>query len=292
MTDLDIKVLIHKILIANHLKMVLDIANWKAEYREIVRWLHPDRCRVEGSVKALIHLYGLRENFEKGTLKEDDAGKFRMKDTTAIFQGNIDLLKLSYNRFVQLKIQNDSAARHFQHYLPESMALTDKLEVRFKHRVVPLSGLELSQQHVMWILSRMLETCAWFAQMGYVHTGINPESVFVVPETHGIVIGSFYHFTPIGGRLKTLSARYKNWYPDAVFDTKKATTNIDLELCKRTAAYLLGDTSGTGVKLLKTCNKALVNFLLDTHTDAYDCYDAYRKMLKRNFKSRFHELKV
>ena len=271
---------------------MVDIRNWKATYRDMVRWLHPDRCTVDGSVNALIHLYQLRETFEKGQQKQDDAGKFRAKDKEAVYQGNLDLLKLSYNNFVNLKTRNDDAARHFHRYLPTSMALTDKLSVRFQHRSIPLSGLELPQQHVLWILSRLLECCAWFAQIDYVHGGINPESIYVVPKTHGIVFGSFYHFTKVGGRLKTISAKYKNWYPDAVFDTKRASTVIDLELCKRTAAYLLGDTSGTGVKLLKTHHQAFINFLLDTHTNAFECYDAYRKMLKQNFKRKFHELKL
>lgn len=292
MTTLDIQILIQKILKANDFTAVIDSRDWKATYRDMVRWLHPDRCRVEGAVNALIHLYQLRETFEKGQQKQDDAGQFRVKDMEAVHRGKLDLLKLSYTNYVNLKTRNDDAARHFHRYLPVSMALTDKLSVRFQHRSASLSGLELPQQHVLWILSRLLESCAWFAQIGYVHGGINPESIYVVPKTHGIIFGSFYHFTRIDGRLKTISAKYKNWYPDAVFDTKRASTVIDLELCKRTAAYLLGDTSGTGVKLLKTHNKAFINFLLDTHTDAFSCYDAYRTMLKQNFKRKFHELKL
>ena len=141
-----------------------------------------------------------------------------------------------------------------------------------------------------WILSRLLEIAAWFAQEGIVHGGINPKSVFLVPETHGIIISSFYHLKRIGQPLETISASYQNWYPATIFTKKVAETAIDLEGCKRTAAYLLGDTSGLGVKLKKTHLPAFVDFLLDRHTNAYDCYREYRALLKRYFEQRFRPL--
>ena len=130
------------------------------------------------------------------------------------------------------------------------------------------------------------------AQEGYVHCGINPESVFIVPETHGIIITSFYHLSLDDGRLRTISAKYQNWYPTEIFKEKRAKSIIDLELCKRTAAYLLGDKSGLGIKLKKTHNKDFINFLLNSHSNAFECYQAYRKMLKRNFEEKYHHLSL
>ena len=192
----------------------------------------------------------------------------------------------------QLLKEHDSLSDlNFHRYLPVDMYFnTEVLKATTMQRTMPLTHLNLPQHHVLWILSRMLEVTAWFAQIGYVHGGINPESIWLAPEAHGINLGSFYHLTAVNSRLKTISAKYKNWYPTEIFKTKKATTTIDLELCKRTATYLLGDKSGVGISLKKTHHPALVDFLLNTHDDAYKCYDAYRKLLKKNFKRKFHRL--
>ncbi len=80
------------------------------------------------------------------------------------------------------------------------------------------------------------------------HCGLNPESIFIVPETHGIQICSFYHLTKIGNRIGTISGKYSNWYPQDVFKTKIATPIIDLGCSMKIASYLLGDTSGIGIK--------------------------------------------
>ena len=79
-----------------------------------------------------------------------------------------------------------------------------------------------------------------------------------------------------------------SWYPKEVFSEKIACTQIDLEMSKRTAAYLLGDRSGSGVTLRKTQPPEIVDFLLATHTNAYQCYDDFRQLLQSNFEDKFH----
>ena len=262
----------------------------KQAYRQAIRQLHPDLCEVTEAVAALIKLNRLKEAFDKRHLLEDDAGTFQFTDEAIFFHGKQDLLQTSYDNYCVLKNFRDEASVHFHHYLPASMGISTELKASLAYQAVPICSLTLPQKHVNWILSRTLEVCAWLAQVEYVHAGINPESIFVVPERHGILISSFYHLTPRKKRLKTISARYKHWYPDEVFANKRAKSLIDLELCKRTAAYLLGDKSGMGVNLRKTHNKAFIDFLLDRHTNAYDCFAAYRKMLKKNFEIKYHPL--
>ena len=283
-------ILIQKINQANYLKEVLDLNEFKKQYRDAVKILHPDRCSLEGSVEALIKLNQLKEKHEKGPVSKDDAGTFYPVGNTIKFQGKEDLLQQSYNNFRKLKRIKTIASGHFHQYLPQAMIFDGKLKVKAKLRVLPLTNLNLPQKHVNWVLSRLLEVCAWLHQEGYVHAGINPESIFIVPETHGIVLGSFYHLRPLNARLKTISARYQHWYPSKVFDHKRATSTIDIELCKRTAAYLLGDQSGLGIKLKKTHHPAFIDFLLHRHTDTYTCFDDYRKLLDANFAKKFYPL--
>ncbi len=286
------QILIEKITQAKKIAEVLDPKDLKGSYRTAVKLLHPDVCALPQAATALIRLNELKAIFEHGKLYKDDAGEMRAKEKSVSFTGLPSLLKMSHANYRKLKNLNSEAASQFHRYLPKSLELGGDLIANFSHRAVPLSGLTLPQKHVNWILSRMLEVCSWMAQEGYVHCGINPESVFVVPETHGVILGSFYHMSLEDGRLRTISAKYKNWYAPEIFKEKRAITTIDIELCKRTAAYLLGDKSGVGVKLRKTHNRDFIDFLLNSHTDTFECYRDYRNLLKRNFDNKFHPLSL
>ncbi len=285
--------LINKINNATHLGDVLDLTDWRKHYGDIARVLHPDVCNILGAADAFARLNALKEGWEKGYRLTDDAGAVRAQNLSITFVGDPKLLLQSYRNYGYLKSLNSPAAQHFKRYLPESMSLDAAvLTMNLRHRAAPLTGLILQQGHANWILSRLLEVASWLAQEGWTHGGINPESVFVVPETHGIILTSFYHLTPREGMVKTISAEYKNWYPDALFAKKIAEPLIDLELCKRTTAAILGDPSGLGMKLKLTHNKAFIDFLLTAHPDAFDCYDKYRKLLDKQFPKKFLPLNL
>ena len=188
----------------------------------------------------------------------------------------------------------DESAAHFKKYLPQSMYFNDEgLHVTSEFRMLPLSHLTLPREHADWILNRIFELISWFHQMGYGHMGINPESVFIVPETHGIVCVSFYHLTRLDTKPESLSGRYLNWYPAIVFKQKKAIQYIDISLAQRTAIYAMGDRSGNGIVLKKSVNSELVDFLISPHYSSYQTYQEFRELLFRLFgKPTFHQLNI
>ncbi|MBX2872289.1 MAG: hypothetical protein KTR30_09315 [Saprospiraceae bacterium] len=279
--------LIQKIMAAQSLLALFPTGSSKKQYREAVKQLHPDLCTEPMAEEALIRLNELRMKHEKGIVITDDAGSIWTQNKEAIFRGDLGLLRTSIQNYQHLKHLKSEAAQHFTLYLPQHMEMTDILKAEFPFRAIPLHSLELPQEHVNWVLSRLLELVAWLAQEGFVHGGINPRSIFILPETHGIVLTSFYHMKKVGDRLTAISAAYQHWYPKQVFTEKRASSLIDLECCKRTAAYLLGDKSGLGVKLKKSHLGEYIDFLLDRHENAYTCYDEYRKLLQRHFEPRF-----
>jgi len=113
-----------------------------------------------------------------------------------------------------------------------------------------------------------------------------------VPETHGIIVISFYHMTHLDQQAKTISARYKMWYPTNLFMKKIATPDIDLELCKKIALYLLGDRSAAGTKLKrdKDVHQEILTFFLTKHQSNVDDYQTYRDLLSKNFEKKFYPL--
>ena len=292
---MDTEELLNKILNAATAQAIFSKAHFKKEYLHYQKLLHPDVCHLPGATEAALKLNLFRKDMEAGTQIQDDAGTMtQLDDRTLVFKGDTAMLLASMTHYQRLIKLNDPAAGHFKKYLPQSMTLEENALIVTSHeRLVPLSQLTLLQEHVTWITSRLFELVSWFYQTGYCHAGINPESVCVVPETHGIVCTSFYHVTPAGSRLNTVSGRYLNWYPDLVFKEKKAIPYIDLSLVQRTALCLLGDASGNGIKLKNTHNEHLIDFLITPHYQPYETFDAYRNLLFSLFgKPKFHKLEI
>jgi len=284
--------LIHKINNSHGIADLFGSGHWKKAYRQAIMQLHPDKTSNPKAIAAIHKLNKMRVAYEKGHYIQDDAGEIISKNHSAIFQGNHLLLRQSLTNYQKLMSLNNRAALHFHNYLPSSIKMKDGLKTCWPNTAFSLSGHQFPQRHVQWILSRLLEFSAWMAQEGFVHAGLHPESIWIVPKTHGIIIGSFYHLKRRGATIETISSKYQNWYPTDVFTHKKAISRIDIEMIKRTAVYLLGDSSGVGIKLKNTITPTLLDFLLAEHQDPFQCFDQYRGLLKRNFKNEFHPMNI
>ncbi len=286
--------LIDKITAAAKIEDVISIANFKNEFNAVMKEIHPDVCSLDGAKEASAKMNEWKEIHESGKEYKDDAGTFTTnyywvegKSETKSHTWSIE----NYRIFQNLKNNSD---KHFQKYLPKECKVFQDggYKYFFENRAVPLSGLALPQEHVNWVLNRLFEYCAYLSEIGFSHCGLNPESIFIVPENHGIQICSFYHLTKFGNKIGTVSGKYSHWYPTEMFINKTASPTIDIECAKHIAAYLLGEKSGSAARLRKTHNEDFVNFLLTQHTNAYQCLTAYRELLAKNFKKQFHSLTI
>jgi hypothetical protein len=281
---------IHKILESKSpVELFGSLQSWKDTYRQYLTQVHPDKCQLPMAQEAMTKLNGYKDDFIKGKKHKDDAGVVTYKLNGVEIIGDQALLRKSLENFNILKQCSDPRFDFFKKYLPINMSLLsdNELEVNLSERAIPISALPtpLPAEHATWILNRMIEFSAGLNQIGYVHCGINPESVYVVPETHGIVIVSFYHLCKVNGRLKTISSKYANFYPQDILQHKTATSNIDTDLAKRSCIYMLGDKSGSGVKLRKDKNTApeLLNFLQKSSLSTYGVGQEYLALLKKLF---------
>lgn len=291
----DISDIIEKILLASHYSEIFSRFNFKKQYLEYLKQLHPDICPHPKATEAVSKINFFKNEIEELSQLKDDVSVMKVEGENEIsWIGNATLLHKSFQNYKKLMSLKDKASLHFQKYLPQELFWEDDV-LRLKHseRIVPLSGLRLPEEHVTWVLSRLFEFSAWLNQIGLCHAGLNPESVAIVPKTHGIVILSFYHLSPLSRPLTTISKKYQNWYPYTVFSDKKAVPEIDLSLAQSLGIYLLGDTSGNGVKLKKTHSPELIDFLLQMHYQPYETFDNYRKLLLKLYgKPTFHHLEL
>ncbi len=269
------------------------------EVKKVLIKLHPDICHQPKAEEAFKVLQNLKNLFETGKPFQDDAGDCLTNGYFVRFKGDPTFLEKSAENFKLIKSLNPKGfdLDQFHKYLPDDITFdkdTKEIVVEFDKKAVPLTNQHFEQVHVNWVLSRILEFNIRMNQLGYVHVGINPESVFVVPETHGIKVVSFYHVLPEGASMagKNISGRYKNWYPTNMFSNKIATAEIVLELSKRIGVYLLGDQSGSGVKLKTTQDQKYLNLLQRNDIDPYLFYSDYRNYISANFKPEFITLSI
>jgi hypothetical protein len=257
-------------------------------YREILKAIHPDKCRHPGAQEATNRLLEMFRHFTSGSAFADDSGKFLTNDHWVLFQGDRQVVAQAKRNQQEVVA---GAPEHFRRYMPYSW--DSDYSFLFSQRAIPLVNLTLSQDHVNWVVSRLLEFCMLLHRhTGRAHLGLTPAQVMLVPETHGIAVAGFYHVSPIKGRVQTISAAYRHWYPEQLLRDKKATENADLEMVKRIGAYLLGDRSGLGTALRKTHHPEFVDFLLSSDDDSLACYEKYRAMLDQNFPSQFIHLNI
>ncbi len=289
---------IHKILSANSVGEVFPkLGEWQQQYKDYMRVIHPDICIESNCKEATAKLNLYKEELERGKKHNDDAGSVIYTLNSVKITGEKELIQRSIFNYNYLMSLKDEAAIHFKKYLPASIKILSDVEIEFTlpARAVPLSSLgTLEQKHSNWVLSRMLEFAGWINQCGFSHAGINPDSIYVIPENHGMVCISFYHMTRLNQKLSTISAKYQGFYPAHVFTSKKAVSNIDIDLCKRTAIYLLGDKSGSGVILRKDHkHPEMLSFLLKQQDDPIETYKVHRDLLKKHFDTKqFHVLNV
>lgn len=283
--------LIEKIKKAKKIQDVLNVNDLKGEFAVIAKRIHPDICKASGASDAMAILTNLRDHYINGKQITDDAGTISTNGYFVKITGDKGLLQKSFNNLNMLR-STAMDAWLFHKYIPYGAKFTGGvMEFNLLRRGIPLSEIgQLDQKHVNWILSRLLEFSAWLERIGYVHGGFNLESIFVTPEDHGIQVVSFYHMKRMNTRLETVSAKYRNWYPAETFVDKMAVTSIDIELSKKIAISLLGDKSGSGIKLRKTHNADFINFVVNRSDNAASTYLKYRELLTKNFKKKFHVL--
>lgn len=282
---------IKKIQQAVKLQDVLSVDQLKLEFKQLMKLIHPDVCTHPDAHEAVSKLNELKGYYEHGKVYHDESGEFRTNGEFVVYEGKEEMLRTSFQNYLKLMQLNDEASLHFRQYLPKQMRFeAGTLQLSLNKRAVPLSGKKLPEKHARWVLSRLLEFVGWLNQIGYVHAGIHPENVFVVPETHGIVVTSFYHLSLKNTKLTTIAAKYRNWYPPKVFTEKRALPVIDLELSKKTIISGMGDPSGSGIRLKKTHHKGFIDFMIAQHKEPFTAYQKYRELLKRNFEAKFHRL--
>ena len=281
-----------------------DICKTQDDYKVLAKHLHPDINTDVNAVLAFTHLNKLKSDFAKGYEFRDESGEYRSNYLEHKWIGDKKLLqtsKTNYDKIIFTAKSNfdEKSFEHFMKYMPSNLDFEeDELVYHSSRKCIPLSKViqllpeENKDKHVNWIYSRMIEFVTMLEALEITHAGLNPDSVFVIPETHAIKVVSFYHVCT--GKIKTINGKYKNYYPPQLFDTKEAGTYIDISLIKKAAICALGDISGSGVRLRsdKHVNQNVLDYLLTPETEAFLSMRKWREILDKNYIKEFINLDI
>lgn len=279
--------IIDEIIHATHINQIIDMTDFEVDCRRLVKQIHPDICKDPRAHEAFVKFQELKSSYEEGFKYLDDNGQVIIKDNTITLKGDMDRIMFSSamgNNLIKYGSKN-----FVNSYLPLQI---NGPVIYTNGNFTVLLDITLPEEHVRWILNRLLEFASYMEKNGLVHAGLNLESCIFNPITHGLNVISFYHTRPIGSKLTTLSAKYKRFYPARTFHSKIADTAIDIALAKGIACTLLGDSSGRGIKLKGKVSEPLLNFIFTNHDSAYVAMTDYKEMLKNNYESKFYTLKL
>lgn len=140
---------------------------------------------------------------------------------------------------------------------------------------------------IAWIFKRILIGLGNAHEVGLVHGAINPDSILIHPELHGLIIQNWQYAVEDGGTLSALPASHKNLYPSYVFDKKPARKELDFYLAAKTMELLFRDDMPKALKAFFNGCK------LNTMPFADELLGQFDFVLEKVYGAKsFHEFKM
>lgn len=100
----------------------------------------------------------------------------------------------------------------------------------------------LHGRDVAWMFRRMLVAVGNAADAGFVHAAVTPESVFVHPEQHGLILTQWQYAVKGGQSLVAIPGKRRDMYPTYALEKKPVNTSLDLSMCAKTSLMLMCDS--------------------------------------------------
>ncbi len=199
----------------------------------------------------------------------------------------------------------------YRKYLPtliESFPATDRIAKRINvfraepgfrtleqvHEQLPA----LDGRHLGWIFNRLLTVLGFCHRQGILHGAILPCHVLIHPGNHGLRLVGWGQSVKANHRIKTIVARYRDWYPREVPTKQAAVPATDLFLAARCLLYLAGGDPVTNwlpdavppplQRFIQTCLLPGPGMRPD---DAWAVLEEFNEVLRQLYgPPKFHEL--
>lgn len=165
---------------------------------------------------------------------------------------------------------------------PEYLLLKD---VQEHYKIMP-------PRHVAWILSRLYSFNCFLEFNKVSHNSLGPETIFINPKDHSILVHGFWFSAGIGEKLLGLPRRTTMLTGNV---DKIGDHNRDIELIRLTARELLGDSFGHKLKVNSDIPNAFTLWATISSgvSSPLSEYESYEKILELSWgKKQFVNMPV
>jgi hypothetical protein len=156
----------------------------------------------------------------------------------------------------------------------------------------------LDGRHLAWIFNRLLTVLGFSHRQNVIHGSVLPCHVLLHAGSHGLQLAGWGQSVAVGQCLRTVPARYHDWYPAEVQQQRPARPATDVFLAARCLIYLAGGDPVTSrmpeavpppmQRFLKTC---LLESAAMRPDDAWALMEDFDELLYALYgPPKFHEL--
>lgn len=246
-------------------------------------------------------LYFKRADFELGEMYIGET-----EIAFAVERQYADLFENARRRIASFQFANLAMQKEVRRNLPDNpeyfatderliMLLPKAPDVILLDDLLEHLGGAIDARHVAWIGSSLQNLACYFDYAGIVHHDISPQTVFVSPENHSVMLlGGWWYANFAGGRIFALPNRTINVAPADVMRKKRADARVDLELIRQTGRELLGENGSAPIKTNEKIPAAMARWFNGaTSGSAVADYKLWKNALEMDFgKPRFCRLDV
>jgi hypothetical protein len=156
----------------------------------------------------------------------------------------------------------------------------------------------LDGRHLAWIFKRLLTVLGFSHRQNILHGAVLPCHALIHAGGHGLRLVGWGRSVAVGQRIRTVPARYHDWYPSEVQHQQPASPATDLFLAARCLVYLAGGDPVTNRmpeavpppmrRFLQTC---LLESAAMRPDDAWALVEDFDELLHALYgPPKFHEL--
>jgi hypothetical protein len=156
----------------------------------------------------------------------------------------------------------------------------------------------LDGRHLAWIFKRLLTVLGFSHRQKIIHGAVLPCHALLDAAGHGLKLIGWGRSVAVGQRIRTVPARYHDWYPAEVQHHRPASPATDLFLAARCLVYLAGGDPVTNrmpetvpppmQRFLQTCLLESASMRPD---DAWALMEDFDELLYALYgPPKFHEL--
>lgn len=252
----------------------------ESNFKTLRRSWHPDRNKDSKATEVFCKLQELFDKlgsylqYTTGdttyTFKQRTVTKFPLGEVYHHEAGIAVVLDDKYVKYTQIFLDNvklaeeaiskhESMKKDLLQLLPKVHRISNDsktIVLTFEKGSVNLAMLVKSQKGALpprvaaWIISRMLNYSMIYDFSGLVGNAISIDSFWVNTQSHsGFDLLGWFFAGPIGGKIKGLPPESVELYPPASLAAKVCDRVVDTRLIKKAGISMLGDFTGTGMKL-------------------------------------------